>query len=162
MDRSDDKGLFNLLNHLDVRKHISAFNVQDLALDRRHPVNNRGGCGNQLNIEFALQSFLNNLHVEKTKKTTTKAKPQSKGVFRFKGKGGIIQTQFFQGVAQGIVLTTVNGIKTRKYHRFNHLVARQSLYCRLMMMGQGITDLGVFNHLDAGNDEPYFAGSEVL
>ena len=125
-------------------------------------VNDRGHGGDQVQIELALQTFLNDLHVEHTQKSAAEAETQSGGRFRLEGQGGVVELQFFQRVAQVGVLGAIFGINTAVDHGTGGAVAGQGLGGRAVGLGDGVTHLSVLDVLDGGGEVADLAGNQFF
>ena len=53
-------------------------------------------CRDHIHIEFTVQAFLDNLHMQQSQESATETKTQSGRTFRLECQGSIIQLQFLQ------------------------------------------------------------------
>jgi len=108
-----------IVGHVDVHVHIrlikgadlggvwqmaGVVDLQGFAIVCVHLVDHRRRGGDEADLKFALQPFLNDLHVQQTKKAATEAKTQRLRRFRLKGKSRIVELQFFKGGFEVFVL----------------------------------------------------------
>ena len=95
-----DSGRVGHLGRIVHHQHVAVF--QD------HFIHDRRSRCDQVHAEFALQSFLNDFHMQKTKETAPETEAQRLRHFWFVLQGRIVQLQFFQRIAQGVVLVGFN------------------------------------------------------
>ena len=62
-------------------------------------VDNRWRSRDQLQIEFAVEPFLNDFHVQQAKKAATESKAECLAGFRLVGETGIVEAQFGEAIA---------------------------------------------------------------
>src|SRR4029453_14483578 len=67
-------------------------------------------------IEFTFEPFLDDFHMQQTKKPETKTKPKCLGCFELESKRGIIKLQFFHTITQLSELICIYRKYTGKYH----------------------------------------------
>ena len=121
-------------------------------------VDHRGCGGNEVHIEFALETLLHDFHVQQAEESTTKTKTQRLGYFGLVHQRGVIEFEFFQRVAQRIVLIGFNREQTREHLRLNFLKARQGLGRGSRYQRDGVTHLGGFEFFDTGDNETNLTG----
>jgi len=80
-----------------VGKFARVVNFKDFAIIFMNFIYDCGGRGNKICPEFAFKPFLDNFHVQKTKKSGPKTKSKSLGCFCLIGKGGIVELELFKG-----------------------------------------------------------------
>src|SRR5437660_1407301 len=139
-------GPFGGIVHFDVR----AVGLGDF-------VTYAGGGRDQVQIELAFQTLLDNFHVQKTQKATAEAEPQGGGTFRLEEEGGIVQAQFLQRFTQLDVLVSIHRVETGEHHGLDLFEARQWLDGRIFVVGNGVADLGVRDVLDVGEKKSHLA-----
>ena len=103
-----------------------------------------------VHVEFAVQSFLHDFHVQKSEEARAEAKAERFGSFRFPAEGGVVEAELFKGFAQVLVVFRVDGVDTRVDHREHVLVARERFFGRISGIGKRIADLHVANRLHVG------------
>ena len=59
-----------------------------------------GGGGDEVEIEFALEALLDDLHVEQAEEAAAEAEAESDGAFRLEEEGGIVEAQLLESVAE--------------------------------------------------------------
>src|SRR6185437_12402703 len=109
-------------------------------------VDDAGGRGDQLKVEFALQSFGDDLQVQEPEETTAETKAESRGAFRLVAEAGIIQAQPRHRLAQVLELRSICRKQTAEYYRLGRLEAGQGRSGGVLVIGDGVTDAGV-SHL---------------
>ena len=114
-------------------------------------------CRDHSHVEFALQTFLHNLHVQHSQKTTAETKAQSRRRFGFPNEGRVVELEFFHGIAEFLELVGFHGVNTRKHHRFYLRKALNSHFGGVSYGGYGITHFHLFSHFDTRNQVAYVA-----
>ena len=74
----------------------------------------------------------------------------------------IVEMQFLQRVAQGVVLVRLDRIQTREHLRLDFLEAGQRLRSGPVSQGDRVAHFGSLDILDARDDEPYFARRKLF
>ena len=83
--------------------------------------------GDQVNIELALEPLLHDFHVQQAEKSAAETEAQRDGIFRLVEKGGVIELQFAERVAQQFVIAGVHREKPGEDHRLDGLEAGKRL-----------------------------------
>src|SRR5262249_9582813 len=161
-NRGDDHRLFHLGN-LTLRGPAGRIvHVHDFAIGLGHVIANARRGGDEVEPELALQTLLNDLHVQEAEKAAAKAKAQRGRALRFEEERRIVEPQLFQGFAQRRVLVRVHGVEAGEDHGFDFLKTRQRLDGRAGIAGNGVANLGVGHVLDVGDHETDFAGEQLI
>ncbi len=100
-----------------------------------------------VDVEFAVEAFLHDFHVQKPEEPSAEAKAQCFGGFRFPADGGIVEAEFFEGLAQILVVFRVDGVDAGIDHRQDVLVARERLCCGVSRIGERVADFHVADGL---------------
>ena len=108
-------------------------------------------------VEFPLQSFLDDLHVEHTEKAATKTKTQRLGSFQFEGQGSIVQLQFVHAVAQLFKLICIHREDSREHHRFHFLKTPDHFGMWVVGQGDGIPHFYFLRVFYTGDNISYIA-----
>ena len=140
---------------------VGALDGEHLAVHLVHPVDDRRGGGDQIQAELALQPFLDDLHVQQPQKSAAETETQGNGGLRLEGEGGIVQLELGQGIAQLFVLDGIDRVQAGEDHRLDLFEAVQRHQALPVQQGDRITDLGIGNILDAGNDKTDLAGGQL-
>src|SRR5262249_10919938 len=117
--------------------------VHDLAVSLDHVVTYARRGGDQLQTEFALHSLLDDLHVQQAEKAAAEAEAQRRRAFRLEEERGIVESKFFEGLAQRRVFVSVHSIEPGKNHGLDFLEAGQGLDGRTRVVGDSVTDFGI-------------------
>ena len=132
--------------------------MQDVAGDQRQFVDHGGCRGNQVQVVFALQPFLDDFHVQHAKEAYPETKAQRVGRLRLIEQGGIIQGQLGQRITEIFIVIRAHREHTRVDLRLDVLEARQGRYIGGFRQGQGVPHWGTVNILDAAAHPAHFAG----
>ena len=161
-DGRSDNRLKNGFDSTDFRQFGRVFNFDFLAVFQHDFINHRWRSGNQVHVELAFQTFLNDFQVQQTQESATEAEAQRLGNLRLKFQRSIVQLQFFQSIAQGFVVVAFHGIKACKYLALYFLKAGQRLRSRVGNQSNRIADFRLSQFFHAGNQKAHFAGFEFL
>jgi len=166
MNVSQNERLFNIVDMRQFRQFCSCLDLDHRIVCAVNPVDNCRRSSYQVKIELALESLLNNLHMEEAKKTAPEAETERHRCFRLVRKRGVIQLQLCQGITQLFILGGINRIKPGKNHRLHLFKAGKrsstGFFRKAHRMGNCIADLGIGDSSDAGNHEAYFTGGKRL
>src|ERR1035441_7743405 len=132
-NRGQDNRLFDFRDFAGIEPARRIVDFDHLAIGLRDLVAHAGCGGDQVEIEFALQTFLDDLHVKQAQEAAAEAEAERDGTFRLEEKGRIVQAQFVQGLARGI-----------------------------RIVGDGVAYFRVGDILDVGDEEANFAGYKLI
>ena len=102
-----------------------------VAVGLHHFIDHRGRAGDQLQVVFALQALLHDVHVQQPQKAAAKPEAQRSGYLRFVMQGRIIQAQFGQRIAEALVVLGIDRKHTREDTRLHLFETRAAVWrCR--------------------------------
>ena len=127
-----------------------------------HLVDNAGCCSYQIQIVLPLQSFLNNLQMQKSKEAAPEAKSEGNRGFRLKIQGSIIELQLFQRIPEIRIFGAVRRIHAAVHHGIYFFIAWQRLTARSVIVCNCITDSSILDILDGCHDIAYHACTKFL
>ena len=131
-----DDGLLHLLQAALVGHFGRVFHVDDFAIALDHLVNHAGGGGDEVLVKLALQALLHDFHVQQAQKAAAKAKAQRLRDFGLEVQRSIVELQFFQRIAQLVVLARFGGVQAGKHLGFDFFKAGQGFCGRAHVVGQ--------------------------
>src|SRR5437764_3486104 len=111
-----------------------------LAIRLRDLIAHARRSGDQLQIKFALQSLLNDLHVQQAEKAAAEAESECNRTFGLEEKRRIVEPKFFERLAQLSVLVRVHGVEPGEDHGLDVFKAGQWLDRRIGVVNNGVTD----------------------
>ncbi len=79
----------------------------------------------RLEVVLALQPLLDDLHVQEAEVAAAEAEAQRSRGLRLVGEGGVVQSQLVQGIAQVLIVTSVDGENPAEHHRLHLLEPRE-------------------------------------
>src|SRR5215831_13442764 len=88
---SRDNRLFNLVDLARVRPARGIINFHDAAIGECDLVADARSGSNEVEIVFALQSLLNNFHVQQAKEAATEAEAERGRAFRFEEERRVVE-----------------------------------------------------------------------
>ena len=112
-----------------------------------------------VHIEFAIQTLLNNLHMQQPQETAAETEPEGQRRFGLVSQRGVVQVQFFERSAQVFVLVGLDRVESRKNHRFHILEPGDGFLARIGNRSDRIADLDVGRGFDPGNNISHVAGT---
>ena len=121
-----------------------------------------GSGGDKVEVKFALQPLLNDLHVQHAEEAAAEAEAQRHGGLGLKGQRGVVELQFFQRVAKIRVFAAVLGVNAAVDHRPHLAVAGQRLRRGVFHARHRVADLRFVHVLDARGEVADLAGLELL
>ncbi len=122
-----------------------------------HHVFNRWCCSNKGQVELALEAFLHNFHVQKTKESAAETKTQCARRFGLVGDRCIVQFEALQTFAQVFEVVSINWKQTTEHHRLRVAIAVKNIYCRIDCGRYGLTASGLSYIFDSSNEITHFA-----
>ena len=117
--------------------------------------------GNHIHIELAVQTLLNDLHMQQSEETATESESERQRRLRLEGKRCVVELQFLQRSTQILILVGLDGIYTREDHRLYILKSGDSLRTGACHMCDGITHLYILRILDTRADVTYVARANL-
>src|SRR5690606_10774506 len=108
------------------------------AVDEVHAVDDGGRGGDQVEVELALQPFLDDLQVQQAEEAAAEAEAERGGRLHFIGEGGVVEAQLADGGAQVLEVGGVDGKQAAEDDRLRRLEARQGLRGRAAVLGDGV------------------------
>ncbi len=107
--------------------------------------------GDQVEIEFAAQSFGHDLHVEQTEEAATESEAERHGGFRFVNQRRVVELELVERLTQLRELRVVDREQTRVDHRLRVTIALQRFRRGFLGGGDGVADLGLADVLGSGD-----------
>ena len=86
-----------------------------------------GGGLDDFDFVFAFQAFLDDLHVQQAEEAAAEAEAQGVGGFGLEGEAGIVEAQFFQGIAELRVFGVLAGVEIAEDHLLGRAVAGRAV-----------------------------------
>ena len=130
----------------------AAVGFDDLIYDARQ------SC-DEVKVKFALQAFLNDLHMQHAQKSAAEA--ERSRAFRLEGQGCVVELKLFQRIAQIWVLAAVLGVYAAIDHRARRAIAGQSLCAGIGRCRYRVAHLGVGNVFDGSGEVSDVAGRKL-
>ena len=161
-DRRLDDRLFDLRDAAGVGHLRGRVDLDHLAVGRRHAVAHAGRGRDQVEIEFALESLLHDLHVQQAEKAAAEAEAERDRGLGLVEERGVVQAQLVERVAQLFVLVGLDGVEPGEDHRLDLLKAGERLFGRARGLGDRVADLHVGHGLDRGRQEADLADREAV
>ena len=151
--RRDDRHLdVGLLGVLDVRRVGVVVRVVDAhhrAVGLVYLVDDARERGDKVEVKFALQPLLNDLHVQHAEEAAAEAEAQRDRGFRLKRQRSVVELQFFQRVAKIRIFAAVFSVNAAVDHRAHLAVARQRFARGMLDACDRVADLRLVHVLDA-------------
>ena len=158
----EDDGLFDFGDFAGIEPAGRVVDLDHGAVSLVDLVAHAGGGGDEIEIELALETLLNDLHVKQTEEAAAETEAECDGAFGLEEKRGIVEAKFFEGFAQLRVRVGIDGVEPGEDHGLDFFEAGQSFEGGMGVVGDGVADLGVGDVLDVGDDEADFSGDELV
>ena len=100
-------------------------------------IRNVGHGGDDVHVEFSVEAFLNDFHVEQAQEAAAETEAQGHRRFGLEGERSIVQLQFFYAAAQVFVVLALDGIDAGKQHGFHFFETGNGLFTRSVHMRDG-------------------------
>ena len=162
MDGEPRHGLFHGRDLADGRQRRRAADVDGLALLGVDPVDDGRRRGDEVEVVLALEALLHDLHVKQAQEAQPEAEPQGIADLGVDGDGGVVEAQLVDGVAQVLVVAAVYRVDAREDHGLGLLEARERLGSPAHYVGDRVSDAGIGEQLDGGDQEADVACDQVL
>ena len=147
--RDGDDRLANLLDLRQFGELGRVFDVDQAAVTQHYFVDDGRRRGDQVLVELALETLLDDLHMQQAEKPAAKAETERLRNLGLVAQRRIVQLEFLERLAQGIVLVRLDRIESGEDLRLDFLEPRQGLAGRPVQQGQRIADLGRLQFLDS-------------
>ena len=131
-------------------------------LIRKHFIRNVRHRSDNIHIKLTVKTFLYNLHMQHTQKTTTETKTQRSRRFRLKCQRRIIQLQLLKRCTQILKIFSLNRVHTSKHHWLHLFKTINSIITRTLNMSNRITHLYLFRSLNARNNITHITSRQLL
>jgi hypothetical protein len=138
-----------------VQFHHAAVGLEDFIDDAR-----RGG--DEIEVEFALQPFLDDLQVQQAQEPAAEAETQSGRRFHLILETGVVEAQFGEAVLEVFELGRIHRVQPAEHDRHTRLETGKRRVAGFAIVGDGVADLAVRHLLDAGDDKAHFARPQRL
>ena len=127
----------------------------------RDAVTHAGRRGDEVDIEFALETLLHDFHVKQAEKAAAETEAECGGIFWLVEKSGVIELQFAECIAEHFVIACVYRKQAGKDHRLDCLKAGKR---RGGTRGfdDCVAHARVGHALDVGDDEANVAGCKLF
>ena len=80
-------------------------------------VDDRGGGGDQVEVELALEALADHLEVEEAEEAAAEAEAEGGGGLHLGGEAGVVELELLDGVAQGLEVGGVDREEAAEDHR---------------------------------------------
>ena len=121
-----------------------------------------GGRGHdEAEVVLAFEALLDDVHVEEAEEAAAEAKAKGDGGLGLKDEGGIVELEFFECLAEVVIVLAVLGIEPAEDHGRDAAIARQCLARRTLRTRHGIADAHVAHVLQRTRDEADLARAEL-
>ncbi len=119
-----------------------------IAIGHVEPVDHRGCCGDQVEIELALEPLLDDFQVQEPEKAAAETKTERCGCFHFERERGIVEPELAHGGAKFFEICGIDREQATEHHRLRRFEAGQGFRRRPLVFGDGVADAGVGHFLD--------------
>ena len=100
--------------------------------------------------------------MQQAEEAAAEAEAQRHRVLRLEAEGAVVEAQLFERVAQQAVLVRFHRIEAGEDHGLDLFEAGQRFGGGVLVVHDGVADLGVGDGLDVGEEEAHFAGGKLV
>src|SRR5580700_1640259 len=161
-DGCENHRLFNFGDFAGVGPARRIIDFDHFAVSLVDLVAHAGSGGDEFERELALEALLNDFHMEQAEKAAAETETESDGTFRLEEKRRIVEAKFFEGFAEAGVLVGVDRVESGENHGLDFFKAGEGLDGGVGVVGDGVSDFGVGDVFDVGDDEADFAGFQFV
>ena len=136
--------------------------LQLLARGGGDAVRDVGHGGDDVHVELAVETLLDDLHVQQSEESAAEAEAERQRALRFEGQRGVVELQLFERGAQILVLVGYDGIDACEDHGLDVLEAGDRLAAGARHRRDGIADLHLGRVLDARTDVAHVARADLV
>ncbi len=155
--------LLDGLDLADVRELGGVVHRDDAAVHRQqHAVLDRRRARNEVEVELALETLLDDLHVEEAEEAAPEAEAERHRRLRLIGEACVVEVELLEGVAEQRIVRTAERVETREHEALCLLVSGEWLRRRRCHGGHRVADLGLAHVLEAGRHVADLAGNEAV
>ena len=155
-------GSSNFCDAAGIRQLRRAVDLVHLAVGRRHAVQDARRRRDQVHVELAFETLLDDLHVQQAEEPAAEPEPERRRRFRLEEERRVVQPQLLQRVAQLGVLAPFDRIQPGEHHRLAYFEAGNGFGGRTRRLGDRVADLRVADGLDPGEHESDLADTQLV
>ena len=134
-------------------RHVGRVVQFDLGLvGERDLVDDRGGCGDEVEVELALEPLLDDLEVQEPEEAAAEAEAERGRSLHLVGEARIVEAEPAHRRAQGLEVGRVGREEAAEDDRLGRLEAGQRLSRWAAVVGDRVADAGVGHLLDLGGE----------
>ena len=137
-------------------------NLFHFSVHGMHTVDNRRRRGDNIQIEFPLQTLLNDFHVQKSQEAAAEAEAQGHGGFRIEYQGRVVDLELFQGVPHVGVGLPFSWVDPGVDHGHDFFVTRQGFLRQIGRVVNRVADPSFFYVFNARRNVADVAGRKFL
>ena len=116
----------------------------------------------EVHVELALETLLDDLHVEQSEEPAAKAEAERDRRFGLEEERRVVETKLLERLAQLLIPMSLDRIQSGEDHRLERLEARIWLGRRTVGLGDRVTNLRIADDLDSTGEEADFARAQFV
>ena len=125
-------------------------------------VDDRGRGGDDVDVEFTLDTLADDLEMQQPKETAAEAEAKCGRGFHVVGEARVVEAQPADGLAQVLEARRIDGKEAGEDHGLCRAEARQLGGRQVLFIDDGVTHTGVGHLLDRGGEEADFARTQLV
>ena len=157
-----DIGLLDFGYFRDFGQSRGVVHLERIALRGGNAVGDVRHGGDDIHVEFAVESLLDNLHVEQPEESAAESEAERQRALGLERERSVVELQLLERGAQVLVLVGLDGIDTGEDHRLDILESGDGLAGGIVHRGNRIADLHIGRSLDARADVTHIAGADLV
>ena len=135
---------------------------EDRAVGLQHLVDDGRRRADQVEVVLALQTLLDDVHVQQAEKAAAKAESHRLGALRLEMQCRVVELELVEGLAQRRIVLGIDRKQAGKDARLDFLESRQRMRGGIGIEGQGVADRRAMDFLDRRCDPAHFAAAELV
>jgi hypothetical protein len=161
-DVGHDDGLAQLVDLVRRRQLRGVVDVNEGAVGASDFVYDSGRARDELQLVFALEALLHDVHVQQAEKTDAESEPQGGRDFGLVMQRGVVQPQLRERVTKAFVVLGVDREDAGEDARLDLFESRQRRFGRPVLEGDGVTDRRTIDLFNTGDNEPHVSRRQAL
>ena len=161
-DKDADDGLADFFDDLGFGEVGGVVDDEFFSVGLGDLVDHRRVGGDDVHVELAAETFLDDLHVEEAEEAAAEAEAEGGGGFGLEGEGGVVDLEFSHGDLEGLVVGGVDGVDAGENHGADFLESGKGLGAGLFLVSDGVADFDFGGGFHVGDDVADVSGLESV
>ncbi len=160
-DEVSNDGFLNPVNDRGIGHVRGVVDFHLGAVGEHYLVNHAGVSRDDVHVELAPQTFLDDFQMQQAKKTATKSEAKRYRAFGLVNKRGVIELQLGETPLEAFEINGVDGVNATKHHRLHFFKAGQNGR-GIGGIGDGVAHFHITRAADVGGEIPRLTRAEAV